>query len=77
MGKEITGTVIEKAYHPPPGAPNKYWCYLMVETESGSRVNVRLHQKIHDVITVGDRVGFKKPWRKNKRVRNVEVIGRA
>lgn len=77
MGKEITGTVIEKAYHPPPGAPDRYWCYLMVETESGVRVNVRLHQKIHDRITVGDRVGFKKPWRKNKCVRNVQVVGRA
>lgn len=77
MGKEIAGIVIEKAYHPPPGAPDKYWCYLMVETEFGARFNVRLHQKIHDKITVGDKVVFKKPWRKNKRVRNVEVIGRA
>lgn len=77
MGKEITGIVVEKAYRPPLGAPDKYWCYLMVEAESGARVSVRLHQKIHDRITVGDRVGFKKPWRKNKRVRKVEVIGRA
>lgn len=77
MGKEITGIVIEKAYHPPPGAPNKYWCYLMVETESGERVNVRLHQKIHDKITIGDKIRFSKPWRKNKRLRDVQVIGRA
>ena len=77
MGKEITGIVIEKAYHPPPGAPNKYWCYLMIETESGERVNVRLHQKIHDKITFGDKIRFSKPWRKNKRLRDVQIIGRA
>ncbi len=76
MGKGITESVIEKAYHPPPGAPDKYWCYLLVETESGARVNVRIHQKNQDRITVGDRMGFK-PWRKNKRVRNVQVVGRA
>lgn len=77
MGKEITGIIIEKAYHPPPGAPDKYWCYLMVQTESGERVNVRLHQKIHDKITTGDKVRFSEPRRKNKPVRDVQVIGRA
>ncbi len=77
MGKEITGIVIEKAYHPPPGAPDKYWCYLTVETESGKRVNVRLHQKIHDKITIGDKIRFSERWRKNKRLRDVQVIGRA
>lgn len=75
MGKEITGIVIEKAYHPPAGAPDRYWCYLMVETESGERVNVRLHQKIHDKITIGDKIHFNMPWRKNKRVRDIELIG--
>jgi hypothetical protein len=74
MGQEITGTVIEKAYHPPPGAPDKYWCYLMVETDSGKRVNIRLHQKIHDKITVGDRICFNKPWRQNKRVEDIEIL---
>ncbi len=77
MGKEITGIVIEKTYHPPPGAPDRYWCFLMVETNSGKRVNVRLHQRIHDKITIGDKIQFSKPWRKNKRVRDVQVIGRA
>lgn len=77
MGKELTGIVIEKAYHPPPGAPDKYWCYIMVETESGGRVNVRLHQKRHDKITIGDKIRFSKPWRKNKRLRDVQVIERA
>lgn len=76
MGKEIAGIVIEKTYHPPPGAPAKYWCYLMVETESDERVNVRLHQTIHDKITIGDKVRFNEPWRKTKRVRNVQIIGR-
>ena len=74
MGKEITGVVIEKAYHPPPGAPDKYWCYLMVETGSGQRVNIRLHQKIHDKITIGDKIHFIKPLRKNKRVRDVQIL---
>ena len=74
MGKEITGTVIEKAYRPPPGAPAKYWCFLMVETESGERVNVRLHQKIHNKITSGDVIRFSKPWRENKRVSDVTIV---
>jgi hypothetical protein len=74
MGKEITGIVIEKRYNPPPGAPDKYWCYLMVETTLGQRVNIRLHQRIHDRITIGDEVRFNKPWRKKKRVRNVQLI---
>lgn len=74
MGKEITGIVIEKGYYPPPGAPSKYWCYLVVQTESGERVNVRLHQKIQDKITVGDKIHFSQPWRNNKRVRDVELI---
>jgi uncharacterized OB-fold protein len=74
MGKPVVGTVIEKAYHPPPGAPDKYWCYIMVETESRGRVNIRLHQKVHDKITIGDRVQFEKPWRKNKRVKDIQFV---
>lgn len=73
MGKSVTGTVIEKTYHPPVGAPDKYWCYIMVETDSKERVNVRLHQKVHDKITVGDHVRFVKPWRKNKRVKDIQL----
>jgi hypothetical protein len=76
MSDEMTGTVIEKAYRPPPGAPSKYWCYLMVETGSGKRVNIRLHQKMHDKITIGDEICFSKPWRKNKRVRHVQITRR-
>lgn len=74
MGRPITGSVIEKSYRPPPGAPAKYWCYLMVETATGERVNIRLHQKIHDSITVGDRVQLEPPWRKKKRVEDLRVV---
>jgi hypothetical protein len=42
MSQEMTGTVIEKSFRPPPGAPNKYWCYLMVNMESGERVNPKI-----------------------------------
>lgn len=70
---QITGTVIEKAYHPPQGAPDKYWCYLMVELESGKRINIRLHQGVHDKVTVGDCVSFTKPWRRNKRVKDMRI----
>lgn len=76
MSKEITGVVIEKAYHPPAGAPDRYWCYLMVETESGERVNIRLHQKMHDQVTIGDRIRFSKPRRKHKRIKDIQVLGR-
>lgn len=75
MAKQTTGTVVEKAYHPPIGAPDKYWCFLIVETKAGERVNIRLHQKIHDKITTGDAIRFNNPWRKNKRVKNVQLIG--
>ena len=47
----------------------------MVETETGYRVNIRLHQRIHDKIPVGDEISFDKPWRKNKRVRDMQVVG--
>ena len=76
MSKEINGTVVEKTYHTPPGAPDKYWCYLVVAAESGERVNIRLHQKIHDQILVGDQINFEKPWRKNKRVKDVHVTSK-
>jgi uncharacterized OB-fold protein len=74
VGRRIVGEVLEKTYRPPPGAPSKYWCYVMVETESGERMSIRLHQKVHDKITVGDRVRFEKPWRENKRVKDVDVV---
>ena len=74
MGKTIVGIVIEKTYHPPPGAPNKYWCYIMVEDESVGRVSIRLHQKVHDKITIGDHVKFDKSWRKNKRVKKIQLM---
>jgi len=74
MAKTVVGTIIEKAYRPPPGAPSKYWCYVMVETESGERVNVRLHQSVHDQVTTGDRVRLEKPRRENKRVKKIERL---
>ncbi len=74
MAKTLVGTILEKAYRPPPGAPSKYWCYLMVETESGERVNIRLHQSVHDKVTTGDRIRFEKPWRENKRVKEIERV---
>lgn len=77
MGNKTSGVVIEKRYDPPPGAPNRYWCFLMVEQPSGKRVTIRLHQKLHDKIAVLDEIAFEMPWRKNKRVRAVEVTGRA
>lgn len=77
MAKEMTGTVIEKSFRPPPGAPDKYWCYLMVESESGKRVTIRMHQKRVDHVTIGDSIRFSKPWRKNKRVKHIEMIERA
>jgi len=78
MGKEITGIVIEKTYRPPLGAMGvSDYCYLMVEAMSGERVSIRLHRKVHDKITIGDKIRFSKPWRKKKRVGDVQVIGRA
>lgn len=77
MGKQVTGVVIEKSYQPPAGAPSKYWCYLMVETESGDRLTIRLHQKVHDKITIGDQIRFEKPWRKGKRVKDIKILGSA
>ena len=74
MGREWVGKIIEKAYRPPPGAPSKYWCYIMVESDSGERVNVRLHQKVHDQVTVGDRVQFERPRRESKRVKDIKRV---
>ncbi len=74
MARTIVGTIIEKSYHPPPGAPSKYWCYVMVETESGERVNIRLHQSVHDKVTTGDRVQFEKPRRESKRVKEIQRV---
>lgn len=74
MARKIEGEVIEKTYQPPPGAPSKYWCYLMVETDSGERVSIRLHQSLHDQLTVGDRLRFDKPMRKNKRVKKIDRV---
>lgn len=75
MGKEMIGTVIEKSFQPPPGAPDKYWCYLMIDVESGERETIRLHKKQVDRVTIGDRIRFIKPWRRNKTVK-VEVVER-
>lgn len=74
MGKEMIGTVIEKSFRPPPGAPAKHWCYLMIETDSGERVTIRVHKKYIDQVTIDDRISFTKYFRKNKKVRNVQII---
>ena len=74
MAASIDGSVVGKDYRPPPGAPSKYWCYLIVDTDSGERVNIRLHQSIHEKFAIGDRVRFTKAWRANKRVRDVQRI---
>lgn len=76
MAQEIKGTVIEKSFRPPPGAPAKYWCYLMVQTESGERITIRLHQKHVNRVTTGDQIRFSKSWRKNKRTKDLEVLER-
>lgn len=73
MGKEMTGTIIEKSFQAPPGAPVKYWCYMMVETAFGERVTIRLDKKQVDLVTIGDRIRFSKPWRRNKSVK-VEIV---
>ena len=74
MAKRVIGTIIEKSYQPPIGAPSKYWCYIMVEDAPGDRVTIRLHQKVHDKVTIGDQVRFEKPWRKHKRVKDIRLV---
>ena len=69
MAAEMTGTIIEKSFQPVPGAPPKYWCYLVVETDSGERVTIRMHHRQVDKVVEGDRIQFSKPWRKNKVVK--------
>ncbi len=66
-------TVIEKSFRPPIGAPDKYWCYLMVEEETGERTTIRLHKKQIDSITIDDRIRFVKP-RKMKKTIKVELL---
>lgn len=72
--KEIIGAVIEKSFRPPVGAPSKYWCYLMVDVPDAERITIRLHQSQIEQVAIGDTVRFMKPWRKNKRVRNIEIL---
>jgi hypothetical protein len=49
----------------------------MVELPDGRRVTVRLHQNKVDQITIGDTVRFAKPWRKNERVKDIEIVPQA
>jgi hypothetical protein len=74
MSRPITGVVVAKDFLPPPGAPPKYWCYLTVETDSGDRVKIRVHQSSVDAAVIGDRVSFTKPGRSNKRVKDIARI---
>jgi hypothetical protein len=74
MSRPITGVVVAKDFLPPPGAPPKYWCYLTVETDSGDRVKIRVHQSSVDAAVIGDRVRFTKPGRSNKRVKDIARI---
>jgi hypothetical protein len=74
MAKPMTGVVVAKDFLPPPGAPPKYWCYLTVETDSGTRVKIRVHQSEIDAAVVGDRVSFSKPGRGNKRVKGLTRV---
>lgn len=74
MGKAMAGVVIARDFMPPPGAPPKYWCYLTVETDTGERVKIRLHQSQIDSAVIGDRVSFSKPRSKNKRVKDLTRI---
>lgn len=77
MGKEMTGTIIEKSFRPPPGAPEKYWCYLMIDTEHGGRITIRIRKKYVDRVTIGDRIRFIKHWRKNKPSKVIEIVNKA
>jgi uncharacterized OB-fold protein len=74
MAKILEGTVIEKWFDVPLGASGaQNYCYVMVQLESGERVSIRLHRKVVDQVTIGDRIRFLKPWRKKKRVK-VEIL---
>jgi hypothetical protein len=46
----------------------------MVENKPGDRVTIRLHQKVQDKVTIGDQVRFEKPWRKHKRVKDIQRV---
>jgi hypothetical protein len=74
MEKEMVGTVIEKSFRPPLGAPDEKWCYLMVEINSEERIMIRLHKKYVDRVTIGDRIRFSKPRRKKQRTKDLEIL---
>ncbi len=71
----MIGTIIEKSFRPPPGSPVEYWCYLIVEEETGERIKIRLHKKQIDSVAIGDRIRFIKPRRTNKTIK-VELVER-
>lgn len=72
MAEEITGAIIEKGFRPPIGIP-----YLMIDVPNGPRMTIVVRQSVFDQVTFGDVVRFKKPWRKNKAVKNIEILERA
>lgn len=78
MAREMVGTVIEKWFDVPLGASGaRNYCYVMIQSESGERVSIRLHRKVVDQVTIGDRIRFSKPWRKSKRVKDVQILERS
>jgi hypothetical protein len=74
MAKVITGVVVDKwgiAY------AEKRTTSILVEREDGKRKKYRLGTRNYDQIAPGDVIRFKKPSRRNKRLKHVEIVGRA
>jgi ASC-1-like (ASCH) protein len=49
----------------------------MIDVPDGQRVTIRLHQQKVEQVAIGDTVRFTKPWRKHKRVKDIEIIEKA
>jgi hypothetical protein len=74
---EGIGTVLEKWDEDKtnPGAPPRYWHYLLVNLVSGERVAIRLDKKYFDLVTIGDQVRFRYLiGKRNKKVKEFEII---
>jgi len=70
------GTVLEKWDEDKtnPGAPPRYWHYLLVTLVSGERIAIRLDQKYFDTVTIGDQVRFRYlPGKRNKKVKEFKI----
>ena len=57
----MKGIVKRKSFSPPPGASPERWCFLLVETDGGDFVTLRLSYSQVSLIMVGDRIRFRKP----------------